>query len=298
MTQTVLCIGECMVEFSPRPDGSYAQGFAGDTFNMAWYLRRCLPAAWTVDYFTALGDDPMSDRMAAFMAGAGIGTRHIPRLPGLAPGLYVIALQDGERSFSYWRGQSAARHLARDPAALARAFAGVGLLVFSGITLAILPDPDRQTLLDAVATARENGSRVAFDPNLRPRLWESPETLRHRITQAAALADIVLPSFDDDHRHFGDATAADTARRYLQAGAGLVIVKDGAGPVLWRSPHKEGQVLPPTVTDITDTTAAGDSFNAGFLAAHLTGQDLPAAITQGTALAARVIQAPGALVEI
>ncbi len=298
MTQSVLCIGECMVEFSPQPDGSYAQGFAGDTFNMAWYLRRCLPADWTVDYFTALGDDPMSDRMAAFMSDAGIGTRHIPCLPGLAPGLYVISLQDGERSFSYWRSQSAARHLAQDATALSRAFEGVGLLVLSGITLAILPDPDRQTLLDAVATARKQGSRVAFDPNIRPRLWENPETMRHWITQAAAPADIVLPSFDDDHRLFGDTTPADTAHRYLQTGAGLVIVKDGAGPVLWRSLHKEGQLHPPSVPHIIDTTAAGDSFNAGFLAAHLSGQDLPTAIARGTALATQVIQARGALVEV
>lgn len=298
MSQSVLSIGECMVEFSPQPDGSYAQGFAGDTFNMAWYLRRRLPGDWTVDYFTALGDDPMSDRMAAFMASAQIGTRHILRLPGLASGLYVISLQDGERSFSYWRGQSAARQFARDTAALARAFAGVDLLVFSGITLAILPDPDRQTLLDAVATARMAGSRVAFDPNIRPRLWENPEAMRRWIMQAASLADIVLPSFDDDRRHFGDVAPADTAQRYLQAGAGLVIVKDGAGPVLWRSPHREGQVLSPTVTNIIDTTAAGDSFNAGFLAAHLTGQDLPSAIAQGSALAATVIQSRGALVDI
>ncbi len=298
MSQSVLCIGECMVEFSPQPDGSYAQGFAGDTFNMAWYLRRCLPGDWTVDYFTALGDDPMSDHMAAFMASAQIGTRHIARLPSLAPGLYVISLMDGERSFSYWRGQSAARQFARDPATLSLAFAGMGLLVFSGITLAILPDPDRQTLLDAVATARMAGSRVAFDPNIRPRLWENPEAMRRWIMQAASLADIVLPSFDDDRRHFGDVAPADTAQRYLQAGAGLVIVKDGAGPVLWRSPHREGQVLSPTVTNIIDTTAAGDSFNAGFLAAHLTGQDLPSAIAQGSALAATVIQSRGALVDI
>lgn len=297
MTQSVLCIGECMVEFSPLPDGSFAQGFAGDSFNMAWYLRRCLPGDWTVDYFTALGDDPMSDRMAAFMSGAGIGTRHIPRLPGLGPGLYVISLQDGERSFSYWRGQSAARQLARDPGALTRAFTGVDLLVYSGITLAILPDPDRQTLLDALAAARKAGSQVAFDPNIRPRLWESAETMRQWITQAATLADIVLPSFDDDHWYFGDPTPADTAHRYLQAGAGLVIVKDGAGPVLWRSPHGAGQGLPPSVTDIIDTTAAGDSFNAGFLAAHLTDQDLPQAIAHGTALAAKVIRSRGALVE-
>lgn len=298
MTQNVLCIGECMVEFSPQLGGSYAQGFAGDTLNMAWYLRRCLPADWTVDYFTALGDDPMSDRMAAFMENAQIGTRHIPRLPGLAPGLYVISLKDSERSFSYWRGLSAARQLANDAEALGRAFEGMNLLVFSGITLAILPERNRQTLLHALATARAQGSRVAFDPNIRPRLWESPQAMRDWITRGAGVADDVLPSFDDEAQHFGDASPPDTAGRYLSAGAGLVVVKNGAGPVYWRDAEGEGQVLPPVVADIIDTTAAGDSFNAGFLAAQLSGKDLPQSIALGSALAARVIQARGALVAV
>ena len=45
MTNRILCIGECMVELAPTDDGTYRQGFAGDTFNMAWYLRRLLPGA-------------------------------------------------------------------------------------------------------------------------------------------------------------------------------------------------------------------------------------------------------------
>jgi len=113
-----LALGECMVEIAPAEGGLCRQGFAGDTFNAAWYARRALPGAWTVDYATQVGRDAVSDAMLAFMAGEGIGTGSILRREDRTVGLYLLSLKDGERSFSYWRGQSAARMLAEDPARL------------------------------------------------------------------------------------------------------------------------------------------------------------------------------------
>ena len=127
MTDQFLAIGECMVELALQPDGAYAMGFAGDTFNTAWYARRSLPEAWRVGYLSAVGRDAVSDRMLAFMTGAGIDTRAVARLPDRTVGLYMIELVKGERSFSYWRGQSAARALAADAARLAAALDGVTL---------------------------------------------------------------------------------------------------------------------------------------------------------------------------
>lgn len=135
----IVCIGECMVEMAPTNiEGSYQIGFAGDTMNTAWYLCQLLGSAHQVDYLSAVGQDAISDRMLAFLQDAGIGTGSVQRLPGLTVGLYMIQLQDGERSFNYWRGQSAARLLASDAARLAAALDGAGIAFFSGITLAIL----------------------------------------------------------------------------------------------------------------------------------------------------------------
>lgn len=294
----VVCIGECMVEFALQGDGSYRQGFAGDTFNSAWYLRRLLPEGWAVDYVTAVGDDPMSARMRGFMAGAGVGTGHVATVPGGTPGLYVISLNGSERSFSYWRDTSAARTLAADPVRLERAFLGASALVYSGITLAILPEAGRETLLAALANARAGGSAVIFDPNLRRRLWADADTMRATVSRAAAAADIVLPSFDDEQAAFGDATPEETAARYLALGAGLVVVKNGAEEILWRTANAGGRYLPPPADEVVDTTAAGDSFNAGFLAAHLTGAEMTAALSNAALTARRVIAARGALVDI
>ncbi|OZA05616.1 MAG: 2-dehydro-3-deoxygluconokinase, partial [Rhodobacterales bacterium 17-64-5] len=144
----VLAIGECMVELAPQPEGDlYRLGYAGDTLNTAWYLRRLLPETDRVDYLTAVGSDAISDRLVAFLAGSGIGTGHVLRRADRTVGLYLIQLSGAERSFAYWRGQSAARTLADDPAVLARALAGADLAYVSGITLAILDAAGRQTLL-------------------------------------------------------------------------------------------------------------------------------------------------------
>jgi 2-dehydro-3-deoxygluconokinase len=287
-----VAIGECMVELAPAGAGLLRQGFAGDTFNTAWYLKRQRPD-WVVDYLSAVGTDAVSDEMLGFMANAGIGTDHVARRADRTVGLYLITLRDGERSFSYWRGQSAARTLAQDTEALERGLAGAGLAVFSGITLAILPPEGRVRLLTALKGC---GGVVVFDPNMRARLWAGAEEMRRAVMVAAGVAAIALPSLDEETEVFGDASAAAVIARYRAAGAGTVVVKNGAGRVLaWDRGEGEAFHDPAPVMP-TDTTAAGDSFNAGFLAARLSGAGLGAALKAGAMLAERVVQHPGALV--
>ncbi len=299
MQRRIVAVGECMVELSAASiPGQYAMGFAGDTLNTAWYLRRCLGADWQIDYVTAIGQDALSDRMASFLAEAGLGTALVRRVPDRTVGLYLIELTDGERSFAYWRGQSAARLLAADVGRLKAALAGAALIYLSGITLAILEGTGRANLLTALRHARAAGSKVAFDPNLRPRLWPDSATMCAALMEAAAVADILLPSHEDEATHFGDRNPLATATRYGQAGAALVVVKNGPGEmVLW----DRGQITrltPDPVAPVIDTTAAGDSFNAAFLAAHLTGAGLLPSAQAGAALAAKVIGARGALVSV
>jgi 2-dehydro-3-deoxygluconokinase len=295
----IVAIGECMVEMAPTGRaGEFHMGFAGDTMNTAWYLRRLLPETDRVDYLTAIGTDTVSEQMLAFLADAGIGTAHVFRRDDLTVGLYLIQLSGGERSFSYWRGESAARTLARDAGALTRALAGAQVAYFSGITLAILPDDDRDRLLGALRAFREGGGEVVFDPNLRPRLWQAPETMLAAVMQAAALSDIVLPSFEDEASWFGDADPLATAARYADRGARTVVVKNGPGPVLAWDNGVTSELEPVSIARVVDTTAAGDSFNAGFLAARLGGQPVPEAIAAACALAAKVVQSRGALIAL
>jgi 2-dehydro-3-deoxygluconokinase len=293
----LLCIGECMLELAPAgtPD-TYRAGFAGDTFNTAWYARRIAGTRLEVAYMTAVGTDAVSQRLEAFTRAAGIVPEFTAR-PDRSLGLYMIELKDGERSFSYWRGQSAARTLADELDDLP----GIGpgdIVYLSGITLAILPEAGRARLLSVLDRLRPTGVRIAFDPNLRPRLWPTPEAMCGAVMEGARRADIALPSFEDEANWFGDSDPEATAARYAQAWAGLVAVKDGPRPVLLRHADRTERIAPEQIAEIVDSTAAGDAFNAGFLVGLDAGMSAADAARQGCALSARVIGQRGALAEV
>lgn len=297
MAKRVLSIGECMVELSQAGQGLLRKGFAGDTFNTAWYLRASLPKDWKVDYLTALGDDPLSQELLGFMEKADIGTGYIRRIPGKTPGLYLISLKDGERTFSYWRDSSAARQLADDADHLRHSIESSDLLYFSGITLAILSPHATDTLLSELRRAKAAGKHVVFDPNIRPRLWNDRQRMLDTIMAGASASTIALPSFDDEATHFGDANVAATIERYQAAGAQRVVVKNGpqGATVAEGSQRIFVPAVPPE--RLVDTTSAGDSFNGGFIGKLLDGTPPAEAAAHGAAVASVVIAHHGALIE-
>ncbi|MBD3666261.1 sugar kinase [Sulfitobacter sp. TSTF-M16] len=294
----VLSIGECMAELSPtKTPGEFRLGFAGDTFNTAWYLAKIAPGI-QVSYMTAVGDDDNSERMRHFMRKSGICDKHVRVIRDRTIGLYQIHIHNGERSFTYWRGQSAARQLAQDPAALKRAMDSADLIYFSGITLAILDEQSRKSLFSSLRRMRQKGRVIAFDTNLRPRLWTNSQDMIDTIMHAAGFADIIMPSFEDEAEWFGDASPRATLDRYKQAGADRIIVKNSDQSVTYFDHGTYGEVAVEAADDAIDTTAAGDSFNAGVLAEILGQNDLEQGILQGCALARQVVRQSGALVDV
>lgn len=301
---SVACIGECMVELRQAQGGAsagqgqggglYARGFGGDTLNTALYLARL---EVKVDYFTALGNDALSDEMIAAWTAEGVGTRRVVRLPGKLPGLYMIQTDaKGERQFFHWRDNSAARQLMSLPETdeLLNSLMSYDVVYLSAITLSIYDAPGRDRLFAAINRARLLGTRFVFDTNFRARGWPDRNVAREVFAAAFAIADIVLTSIEDLLAlHPGESNDQLLARIPSRE-----LVLRLAEPIsLLRFPGGTSEVrAEPMTKPVVDTTAAGDSFAAAYIAARLAGAEPVEAAQAGHRLASIVICYPGAII--
>jgi 2-dehydro-3-deoxygluconokinase len=320
----IVCIGEAMLELTRDGDG-WRLGYGGDTLNTAIHLAR---AGHDVAYLTAIGCEPLSAGLKADWAAEGLDTSLILDHPTRSTGLYAISTDDkGERSFSYWRDTSAARDMFALPgieAALAAA-EDADLIVYSLITLAILPPAGRAQLFALCERARERGGKVAFDGNYRPRLWANAAEAREARDAGIACADIGLPTLDDElslsetpNRHAelvsasmpqtsnsskveawtlkqvqGDDEGADGVNaHWTTLGCPETTVKLGAQGA--RLP--DGRIIPPPeILHPVDTSGAGDAFNGGYLAARMSGASVEDAALAGHKLAGWCVMRRGAI---
>jgi 2-dehydro-3-deoxygluconokinase len=292
----IICIGEVMIEMARGDDGRFGIAAGGDTFNTAVYLAR---AGIKVTYATALGDDAYSDGIVSLAAAEGIGTDLMLRVPGRLPGLYVIETDAaGERHFSYWRETSAARELFELPdwGRIAESLLTARLIYFSGITLSLYSNNGLGRFLAIIEMARKAGVKVAFDGNFRPRGWKG-DLARTRTVFMEALkrVDVALPTYDDEAVLWGDPSPEATVERMQAFGIAEIVVKNGPNSALVAAGGRREFIPVPEVVVPVDTTAAGDSFNAAYLAARMTGESPAAAATAAHRLAAAKIQHRGAI---
>lgn len=286
-----------MVELARGGDGRFSLALGGDTFNTAVYMAR---AGIDTAYLTGLGDDPYSQAILDLAATEKLDTALVPRFKGRVPGLYLIETDaKGERSFFYWRDASPARDLFMDmvPTPIQQALNEASLLYFSGVTLWLYERDGLGPFLEGLAAARLRGARIVFDSNYRPRLWgTNTEPARNAFACAVALADIALPSLDDECALWGEQSAEDVLRRYAAAGVSEIVVKDGArGAHILEDGETRHIPVPQHITPV-DTTAAGDSFNAAYLAARARGASRADAVMMGHMLSAIVVSHRGAVV--
>ncbi|MDP4032611.1 MAG: sugar kinase [Pseudorhodobacter sp.] len=294
----IACIGECMIELGQVnfDTGQAHFGFAGDTLNTATYLARLLPEGFVVSYITNLGTDAFSNRMLNSFAAEGIDSAWIGRHDSRLPGLYAIEIDAaGERSFHYWRDSSAARTLFSGLGTSLDDLAQFDVIYLSGISLAILPDPIRSALIARLRVLHTAGCMVVFDSNYRPRLWPDAATARDDLGSMWCATSLALPSLDDEQQLYPGTTPVQVLDRIAGLGVGEIVLKSGAAGVMIRQGRQTRQPDLPRAETVVDSTGAGDSFNAGYLAARLRGADADAATEAGHRLACRVIGQHGAI---
>ncbi len=287
----IVVIGEGMLELSSRKDEHWTLGYGGDTLNTAVHLSRL---GQQVAFVTALGCDPFSQSLRTDWAREGLDLSLLRTDPDRRPALYAITTDElGERTFTYWRNDSAARQMFAlgDNADVLAAGEQADLLYFSMISLAILPPDGRETVLDLCARVRRRGGRVAFDSNYRPALWVNADVARAVHARAIALADIGLPTREDERALTGLDNPVAIERMWRDRGVGEVVVKLGGDGCF-----AGGAVRPvPTRIVPVDTTGAGDAFNAGYLAARMIGRDVAESVLAGHRLAGYVISRRGGI---
>lgn len=295
----IVIIGEALLELSHPHGRGDRLSYGGDTLNTAIYLARL---GQTPHFITAMGIDPYSDDVIRQCRAEGVRINHVLRHPGRLPGLYAIQLDAaGERRFHYWRGESAARaFFDLDRADEALAFAReADWLYLSGITLSIFQGPEQACLGEVARAVRARGGEVVFDPNYRSNGWATRQDALDAIEVFARHVTLALPTLEDENALYGDASAGDHAARWADWGVRQTALKCGAmGAILFgEEGGVEGQRVAVTETvPPVDTTGAGDSFNAAFISARISGLGPVSAAMAANRLAGVVIRHPGAIV--
>jgi 2-dehydro-3-deoxygluconokinase len=293
----IVCIGECMVELRAVGADTFARSYAGDVYNTAVYLKRSLPAA-QVQFLTAAGDDAMSKAMRRTWHAQEIDDALAFPVAGGSAGLYLIETDAfGERSFQYWRKDSAARHwlarLMEDGESLLH---GADIVYFSGITLAILNPDERAAAIELLRRARTHVGRIAFDPNVRLRLWQSPQVAALTIRAALSACDIALPSAEDLAWLFGSGEPMRQIELLMETGVSEVALTLGAAGCAIADGDVRKRLPSPSIEQVIDTSGAGDAFNGAYLANRLQGSPPDEAAQAALRVASRVVTHAGAIV--
>ena len=291
-------IGECMAELK-KVDGLLQEGFAGDTFNSAVYLKRTFPALESY-FISAIGSDPLSKEMLEFTRGESINTRFLYAHPDKHIGLYKIYTDAcGERSFTYWRNDSAAKGLMSllnesDTASLT----AMDMVLFSGISLAVLNREDLNKFWRLLGKLKDSGTQIVFDMNHRPALWKGRNDAKVLYEKAFEVADIALPGLEDFNFLYGFESVEEIVSFLAPFSFKLLVIKNGSRAVTLVDAEGEvSEVGLTPVKNVVDTTSAGDAFNGVFLGAYLSGEKTESCVKKAVQCAGFVIQHPGAIVD-
>ncbi|AFV00511.1 sugar kinase [Simiduia agarivorans] len=288
-------MGECLIELAWDEKGNINQGFAGDVYSVAAYLKRANPSA-RARLLCAIGQDALSQALVSSLESETVETSLLLPHPQRHLGLYAINNDaKGERTFMYWRSESAARQTLSllDAATLLQAPPAV--FYFTGISLAILEPDSRLAFWQLVESLISAGTRIVFDSNYRARLWAHKDEAKGQYERAFTSAHMILPGVDDFEALYDLQSGEAVAEFLSQFDVETLVIKNGPGEILYGQPQALERFPVTPVAQVIDTTAAGDSFAGTLLAQLSKGDALVDAIARAAFIAGRVIGHKGAI---
>jgi len=294
----LLAIGECMMELTPQDGETYKRSFAGDTYNALVYAKRNTPDLNTI-IFTAIGDDDISKTMESQWNSEGVSSSFTLKSDKDTIGIYAISTDaSGERSFSYWRKNSAASQMMtmKSVNELIDSCPELDCAFFSGISLAILTEEDKAKLIEFIKGLKAKGISIAFDPNYRPAMWNNKEHAIYWLEQAYSVCNIVLPG-EEDHQALFDHNGHTEISAYCQTfNIQEIVIKCGEDGTFVYSDGELSVHVPFKAAPVqVDSTAAGDSFAGTYLSQRITDNDIEASLKQAAKVAGQVVQHRGAI---
>lgn len=288
-----------MVELTQSSSKTLKQSFAGDVFNTAVYLKRVFNQH-EVHFISAIGVDQFSTDMLNSCHQESLNTELVFRIPEKNLGLYSIQTDnDGERSFTYWRNDSAARQIMQfvDEQVITQ-LRQADMVFFSGISLAVITPDHREKFWFFIEKLKSLGVKIVFDPNYRANMWASHTEAKAQFEQAFYQADIILPGVDDFKNLYGLMSPEQIVEFCKPFAIQELIIKNGQhGIYCWHEGNCDYLDIVP-VDKVIDSTSAGDSFNGAYLGARLQGFSVAEAGNLASKVAAIVIQYPGAIVPV
>ncbi len=291
----IVAMGEPLMELSnisnEQGHNLYLSGFGGDTSNFVVAAARQGASA---SYFTHIGADVFGDQLMNLWQEEGIDTSHIVPSPDAHTGMYFITYTEAGHQFTYMRKNSAASRVkAQDvPEALIRE---AKLFHVSGISQAI-SESACDAVFHAIDIAKESGTIVSYDPNLRLKLW-GVERARAIIHATAAMSDIFLPSIDDVRQLAGLSDPEALVDYYHSLGIKTILLKLGSKGVLV-SDGASRELIPGFKVDTVDQSGAGDTFDGAFCAQYLEGNGIFESARYANAAAALSTMGHGAVAPI
>lgn len=259
----VVALGELLIDFtdvgfSAAGQRLFEQNPGGAPANVLCALARL---GLRTAFMGKVGADMHGEYLRRVLQEEGVGTEGLVTTDKAFTTLAFVALEAGERVFSFARKPGADTQLAPadiDPAALADA------RVFHFGSLSLTDEPARSATLEAAAQAKAAGAVISYDPNYRAPLWPSEQAAAEMMRKPLPLVDVIKISDAETELLTGLASPEDAARHLAAQGAKLVAVTLGRDGVLLCTGGLCCTV-PGFSVEAVDTTGAGDSFWGGFL---------------------------------